>query len=60
MRLARPSARQFRNLRPNSLDLGASREIDERGASDILRHAGIRAVGRKSGVVEHGSERQGG
>jgi hypothetical protein len=60
MRLSRLPARQFRNVRPNGLDLGASREINERGASDILRHAGMRAVGRKSGVDEHGSERQGG
>jgi hypothetical protein len=29
------------------MDSGASREIDKRGSSDILRHARIRAVGCK-------------
>lgn len=42
------------------MNSGASREIDERGSSDILRHARIRAVGCKSGVVENGSEQQDG
>jgi hypothetical protein len=60
MRLVRLSARRFRNPRPNGTDSGTSRQIDERGPSDILRHAGIRAVGRKSGVVENRLEQKGG